>query len=81
MKSAVNNNIILDSYIGLLNHLSLSSKKELISKLKELTKSDIKLNNTKFKDSFGAFESDKSAEEIIEDLKKSRVFNRQIESF
>jgi hypothetical protein len=81
MKSAAYNNIILDSYIGLLNHLSLTSKLDLISKLKELTKTDIKTNNSKFKDSFGAFESDKSAEEIIEDIKKSRVFNRQIELF
>lgn len=34
-----------------------------------------------FKQAFGAFESEKSAEEIIEDISSSRVSNRNIEQF
>lgn len=36
---------------------------------------------TLFKEAFGAFESEKSAEEIIEDIRSSRVANRNIEQF
>ena len=30
---------------------------------------------------FGAFESDKSAEEIIQEIRENRIFNRSIEAF
>ena len=78
--SAVEMNII-NGYIELLENLSPSTKLELISKLTSSIKSDLKRKRSSFKKAYGAFESDKSAEEIIEGLRSSRNFNRQIESF
>jgi hypothetical protein len=78
--SAVEMNII-NGYIELLENLSPSTKLELISKLTSSIKSDLKRKRSSFKKAYGAFESDKSAEEIIEELRSSRNFNRQIESF
>lgn len=72
---------IIDGYIELLENLSPNTKLELISKLTNSIKSDLKKKKNSFKKAYGAFESDKTAEEIIEDLRNSRNFNRQIESF
>ena len=68
---------IVESYSGLLEGLSPSSKVELIQ---NLSKSLIKEKNSidkKFFNSFGAFSSDKSAEEIIFDIKSGRLFNKK----
>ena len=49
---------------------------------KSKQKKSIKLNSSdknSFQKSFGAFKSKKSADEIIEEIKSSRAFNRQIE--
>ncbi len=75
------NTTIIDGYIGLLNNLSPSNKLELISKLTNSVKTDLLNKKSSFKKSFGAFESSKSADEIIEEIRNSRVSNRQIETF
>ena len=81
MRAAKTNTTIVDGYIGLLTNLSPSDKLDLISKLTELVKTDLSNKKSSFKKSFGAFESDKSAEEIIDEIRNSRISNRQIESF
>lgn len=75
------NSKIIEGYLGLLDTLSPSNKLDLIAKLTASVKSDLKPKKSTFKKSFGAFESSKSAEEIINEIRESRVFNRQIESF
>ena len=75
---AANINII-DSYIGLLNNLSPDSKLELISRLSQSLKSQKKPKEKSIQELFGAFMSDKSAETIIEEIRQSRTFTRQIE--
>ncbi len=75
---AANVNII-DSYIGLLNNLSPDSKLELISRLSQSLKSQKKLKEKPIQELFGAFKSEKSAETIIEEIRQSRTFTRQIE--
>ena len=75
------NTIIVDGYVGLLDNLSTNNKLDLISKLTDSIKSDLIEKKSSFKKSFGAFESKKSAEEIIEEIRDSRVSTRQIESF
>ena len=72
---------IIDGYVELLKNLSPSNKLDLISKLTASVKSDLTTKKTSFNKAFGAFESSKSAEEIIDEIRSSRVFNRQIESF
>ena len=65
----------------MLDNLSPSDKLDLISKLTDSVKSDIKNKKSSFKKAFGAFESEKSADEIINEIRRSRTFTRQIEEF
>ena len=69
----------IDAYTVLLEHLSVSAKKELISRLKDSIKVKKKPLKNGLEKSFGAWESDKSAEEIIKEIKESQNFrNREI---
>ncbi|KOS07142.1 hypothetical protein AM493_14660 [Flavobacterium akiainvivens] len=81
MKASEINTGIIEGYLGLLDNLSASAKLDLISRLSNSVKSDLKKKKGSFKKAFGAFESDKSAEEIIEEIRSSRVSTRQIEDF
>jgi len=49
--------------------------------LTESVKTDLGNRKSTFKKSFGAFESEKTAEEIIEEIRNSRLFTREIEPF
>ena len=80
MKTGEINSIIVDGYIGLLDNLSPNNKLDLISKLTTSVKTDLANKKTAFKKAFGAFDSKKTAEEIIDEIRCSRVFNRQTES-
>lgn len=75
------NTTIVEGYVGLLDNLSTNNKLDLISKLTASIKTDLTNKKSSFKKAFGAFESKKSAEEIIEEIRNSRVSSRQIESF
>jgi hypothetical protein len=75
------NTTLVDSYLGLLENLSSSNKLELISKLSNSVKTDLLEKKSLIKESFGAFESSKTAEEIIAEIRNSRVFNKETESF
>jgi hypothetical protein len=66
-------NTIIDGYVGLLSNLSTSNKLDLISKLTASVKVDLTNKKSSFKKSFGAFESSKSAEEIIDEIRSSRT--------
>jgi hypothetical protein len=81
MNTTAFNSKIVESYLGLLDNLSPSNKLDLIAKLTVSVKSDLKPKKASFKKAFGAFDSSKSAEEIISEIRESRIFNRQIESF
>ncbi len=81
MRAVETNTIIVDGYVGLLDNLSTNNKLDLISKLTDSVKSDLANKKSSFKKAFGAFDSKKSAEEIIEEIRNSRVSTRQIESF
>jgi hypothetical protein len=81
MSTAEINTTIVDGYVGLLDNLSTSNKLDLISKLTDSVKTDLTNKKSSFKKAFGAFDSKKSAEEIIEEIRNSRVSTRQIESF
>jgi hypothetical protein len=65
----------------MLYNLSPSNKLDLISKLTASVKSDITNKESSLKEAFGAFESEKSTDEIINEVRNSRTFTRQIEEF
>jgi hypothetical protein len=75
------NDIIVDGYVGLLDNLSTNNKLDLISKLSASVKSDLTDKKSSFKKAFGAFDSKKSAEEILQEIRSNRVSTRQIETF
>lgn len=70
---------IVETYSGLFEGLSPSSKIELIESLSKSLKTEKTKTDIRFYKSFGAFSSEKSAEEIITDIKSSRKFrNREL---
>ena len=81
MKATALNTTIVDGYVGLLDNLSTNNKLDLISRLTASVKTDLTNKKSSFRKAFGAFDSKKSAEEIIEEIRSSRVSIRQIESF
>lgn len=81
MKAIDINTTLIDGYLRLLNNLNQNSKLDLISKLTLSMKMDLTDNKKSFYKAFGAWESKKSANEIINEIRNSRTFNRQIEKF
>jgi len=80
MKTTDINTIFLESYFGLIRNLSPELKLDLIEKLSKTLKSSLSENQSSYKSTFGAWKSDKSADEIIAELREKRSFNRQIET-
>ncbi|WP_432672938.1 hypothetical protein [Flavobacterium sp. SM2513] len=72
MASLSISNKILEKYFGYLKYLDNSAKKKLIVKLTESieTKSDEKFD---IKSIFGTWEDDRTSDEIISEIKSSRV--------
>ena len=72
---------IIETYSMLFNGLSSLSKIELIESLtKSLKKEKVAKTDSFFK-SFGAFSDEKTAEEIVLDIKSSRKFKNSEISF
>ncbi|MEQ9297643.1 MAG: hypothetical protein RIF33_03725 [Cyclobacteriaceae bacterium] len=65
---------IIKTYSGLFEGLAETSKEELIKLLSKSLKKENSSKEKCFYDSFGAFSSEESPEEIIGKIKKSRVF-------
>jgi len=72
---------IVESYTDLLEGLSPLSKIELIENLSKSLKAENKFKDGAFYQSFGAFASDKPAEDIIKDIKASRRFKKKHVAF
>ena len=70
----------VNSYFRLMKNWDTESKKDLIIKL---TKSinDKTEDKRDFSSCFGAWDDERNADEIIADIRNSRVNNREIEDF
>ena len=68
---------LVETYTGLFEGLSSLSKIELIESLSKSLKTEKTTKDSQFYKSFGAFSSEKSAEEIIADIKASRKFRNK----
>lgn len=68
---------IVETYKGLFEGLNSLNKIELIESLSKSLKTENKTKENLFYKSFGAFSSNKSAEDIIKDLKASRMFRKR----
>ncbi len=81
MNTAETNFFLIEGYLKLLSTLDLDTRLELISKLTQTVKNDLGDRKNNFFRSFGAWQSDETADEIIKDLRTSRSVSRQLESF
>ncbi len=70
---------LADCYFGILKNLNSDSKLDLISKLSQSLKDREMKSETSLQSLFGAYNSDESVDEIIADIKASRVFNQIID--
>jgi hypothetical protein len=71
---------IAENIFQMVKNLSADVKLELISKITDSLKGTKKeAKDDSWKKLFGAWESEESAEEIIEEIRASRHTNRQIE--
>ena len=68
---------IIENYSMLFEGLNSLTKIELIESLTKSLKRERKVKKDRFFDSFGAFGSEKPAEEISKEIKASRSFNNK----
>ena len=68
---------IVETYLSLFEGLNSTSKIELLEKLAKSLKKGHKSTDKDFFKSFGAFSSEKSAEEITKEIEESRNSNRE----
>jgi len=68
---------LIESYFGLLKNLSPDSKLELIAKLSNSMKTTKHFKKENLSSLYGTFLSDKSADELIDEIKQARNFNRK----
>lgn len=81
MASITLNNSSLKRYIDLFRNLDLTSKKKIIVGLTEsINETNMPVSNN-LSSIFGAWEDSRDSDEIINDIKSTRVNNRDIENF
>ena len=79
MNTADINTDLIDSYFTLLKSLSPNSKLELIARLSKSMKTTKKPKEVSLSSLYGAWASEQSAEELVQELKNARNFNRNRE--
>jgi hypothetical protein len=80
MNPSSQNVSLADYYFAFLKNLNAESKLDLISKLSQSLKKNDAVPETSLQSLFGAYKSDETADEIIAELRASRVFNRNTET-
>ncbi len=75
------NTKLVDGYLELLKNLSPNNKLDLIAKLSDSLKSDKIKKDNSLKSLQGDFIAEKSADNLIDDLRTARSFKRNTESF
>lgn len=73
------NSKLVDWYLRRIKNWSDRSKLELISRLAQRMNNKETPQENRFDRAYGAWVGPESAEEIIEDIRGSRTFNRKIE--
>ena len=79
MNTSAHHISLAEYYFGFLENLNADSKLDLISKLSQSLRKDETTQETSLQSLFGAYKSEETADEIIAEIRASRVFNRNIE--
>lgn len=74
-------NSSLRKYIDLLRKLDIQSRKMIVSELTESINASEEDRDNDFFSLFGSWKDDRDSDEIIRDIRSSRVDNRDIENF
>ncbi|MEJ7739208.1 MAG: hypothetical protein WKF97_17420 [Chitinophagaceae bacterium] len=80
MNTSSQNISLADYYFEFLKNLNADNKLDLISKLSQSLKKSDSFSETTLQSLFGAYKSEETADEIIAEIRASRVFNRNIET-
>ena len=80
MNASSQNINLADYYFGFLKNLNPNSKLDLISKLSQSLKNKNEITDISLQSLFGAYKSDETADEIIAEIRNSRVFKRNNEA-
>jgi hypothetical protein len=78
MEMAIENEDLLENYLGLLNGLSKESKIKLVESLNFDIKNNTVSKNDWIDKLYGSFVSDKPAETMISEIRSDRRFGREI---
>jgi hypothetical protein len=81
MKAVDVNTKLVDSYLALLHNMSASNKLDLISRLTQSVKADLAREHRGLEESYGAWDQEETAEELIAKIRGARVFTKKIEEF
>ena len=79
METLIENKIV-DTYFRYFKNWDTELKKDLIVKLTKSIDSDSMFNRD-FSECFGAWDDERTAEEIADEIRNDRVNNRDIEEF
>ena len=74
---------LIEAYVQILSSLSPQIRGEIIKRVTEV-KPEINSNEVKlahFRTLYGSFQSEKTAEEIIEEIRQARTFTTEIEAY
>jgi hypothetical protein len=74
------NNFLVDNYYNLLQNLNPDSKVELIKRLLDSIRKEVRPEHDR-DPLFGALDMEESAEDMIKRIKDSEIFDRDIEGF
>jgi len=75
------NDLLIDNYYGLLSGLSRGNKMTLIAKLANSMVEETSQNEIAVDTFYGAFKSEKNADELNIELRESRTFCHVTETF
>lgn len=81
MNTADTNTKLIDSYLSLLQNMSAQNKLDLISKLSRSVKTDMDQQKPDFYKSFGGWDKNESAEELIGTIRGTRMLTRKVDEF
>ena len=80
MKNAEFNSTLINNYLQLLERLSKNGKQEIIARLSASIRDNTKSKDKQISAAFGALNTSKSADELIEEIRSNRKFrDRDIE--
>jgi len=81
LDNTIENKVLLENYLGLLNGLSKECKMKLVEKLSFDIAEENSSKNDWIDALYGSFTSEKSAEDMISEIRSARRFTHKVYGF